>query len=154
MVSSQIVFNSVQSVHAVSAISRNFIFLSIGFLTLTISVVFAILGAWPILPYAGLECLGLFLAWKWLKLHEEDHEHIHIDGNILSVDVKDGQNVKKETFNTDWVQVILKDRRPGRRMRLILRSHGVDLEIGKLLGDNGKKKLAGDIRRLVGNRGI
>ena len=152
MDSSQIVFNSVRSVHAVSAVSRNFVFLSIGCLTLTISVIFTILGAWPILPFAGLECLGLFLAWKWLKLHEEDHEHIHMKGNILSVNVKNGQNVKEETFNTDWVQVILEDRRPGCRMRLSLRSHGVDLEIGKLLGDNDKKKLAGDIRRLVGNR--
>ena len=153
MDSSQIVFNSVQSVRAVSAFSRNFVFLSIGCLTLTISIVFAILGAWPILPYAGLECLALFIAWKWLKAHEDDHECIHIEGNIISVNVKNGQKVVKKTFNTDWAQVILEDRRPGWRMRLILRSHGVDLEIGKLLGDNGKKKLAGDIRRLVGNRG-
>ena len=154
MVSTQIVFNSLQSVHAVSAISRNFVFLSIGCLTLTISVIFTILGAWPILPFAGLECLGLFLAWKWLKLHEEDHERIYIEGNLLSVNVKNGKKLKKETFNTEWVQVILEDSRPGCKTRLVLRGHGVDLEIGKLLGDNGKKKLAGDIRRLVGNRGL
>ena len=149
MVNSRLILNSCKDVYSLPPISRNLIFSSIGLLTIIISVGFALLGAWPVLPFAGLECLGLYFAWRWLRLHEYDYENISIDNHCIKIEIKDGIVEETKTFNLDWIQVILESRRPGCRMRLILRCYGEDLEIGKLLRDNVKKDLATKIRRMA-----
>tara|TARA_B100000902_G_scaffold306013_1_gene294564 strand:- start:163 stop:525 length:363 start_codon:yes stop_codon:yes gene_type:complete len=117
-----------------------------------IALVFALLGAWPVLPFAGLECVGLYGAWRWLCLHENDYESIGLADNLLIIERRYGNSSELREINIEWLQVILEDSRPGCRMKLLLRSHGEDLEIGKLLGDNAKTALAGKIRRLMSKR--
>jgi uncharacterized membrane protein len=43
------------------------VFGSLAVITVAISLGFAVHGAWPVIPFAGLECLGLYIACRWLK---------------------------------------------------------------------------------------
>ncbi len=152
METSPIILDSSRLEFSLPVFPRGLVFGSIAFLTLLISFSFTLLGAWPILPFAGLECLGLYIAWRWMELHEGDYENIRLENHFLIIERKYGNFSETRKINIEWLQVILEDRRPGCRMTLFLRSHGEDLEIGKFLGDNGKIILAGKIRRILSER--
>ncbi len=87
-----------------------------------------------------------------MEVHEGDYENIGLANHSLIIERRYGNLRETRKINIEWLQVILEDRRPGCRMKLFLRSYGEDLEIGKLLGDNGKITLAGKIRRLLSER--
>ena len=48
---------------------------------------FAVLGAWLILPFAGLEMLVLYLAFRYIDRHAGDYERIAIDGDRVEVEL-------------------------------------------------------------------
>ena len=116
---------------------------------MVISLGFAAMGAWPVLPYAGIECIALFCAWRWLKSHEDDREVIVMTGNLIKVHQRVGPNFLTKSFNLEWLQVVVENKAKLRRSRVVLRCYGEDLEIGRLLSDNERIRLAGSIRRLI-----
>ena len=138
--------------YSLSRKTRDIIFGSLVLVTSLIAFGFTWFGAWLVLPYAGLEVVVIFFAWRWLRRHEGDFESLSVEGNTIFIEREIGNKVEVYEFNTIWLQVILEDRSSSGRIRLKLRSHGKDLEIGKLLSDNAKKGLAGRLRRLISKR--
>lgn len=51
-----------------------------------IAVGFALLGAWLVLPFVGLEISALGFAFYHVNSHAEDYESISIDGDSLVVE--------------------------------------------------------------------
>ena len=49
--------------------------------SLVVATVFAALGAWLILPFAGIEAFVLYLAYAWIDRHAQDCEHLTICGD-------------------------------------------------------------------------
>jgi len=124
---------------------RLLVFGSLGLFTLLVATGFVLAGAWPVLPFAGIECIALFLAYCWLQRHDRDYELIAIDGDNVVVETQNGGKVERRQLSRYWARVVIEDE-AGRRTRVFLRSHGRELEFGRLLSDDAKTSLARRLR--------
>lgn len=116
------------------------VFATLMLLALMIGVAFAMLGAWLILPFAGVEIAVLAVALWWIVQHAYDYEQIRLAGGMLEVEVADGRNRLTQQFNPVWARVVLQAR--GTETRVSVRSHGRDFEIGRYLNADDKRGLA------------
>src|SRR5262245_21234451 len=67
-----------------------------------IALAFAMLGAWPILPFAGLEMLVLFLAFRYVDRHAADYERIAIDRDRVEVEFCEAGTHRRHELNRLW----------------------------------------------------
>jgi uncharacterized membrane protein len=105
------------------------VFAFISAITLGIAAAFAALGAWLIMPFAGIELALLYWAFRHLENHAGDYERVTIEGDRVIVEVVDRNSQQRYVFNRYWVQVLLY----GGERRLTLRSRGIEVEIGRYL---------------------
>jgi len=109
-----------------------------------IGIGFALYGAWPILPFAGLEAVALAAAFYLNGRHAADYERIALENGSVVVEVRDGERVATHRFDAHWVRLEV-DATP-RNVRLALRSRGAALEIGRHLDASGRERLAAIVR--------
>jgi uncharacterized membrane protein len=134
--------------NSLSAAGRLLVFGSLAVVTLAISLAFAVHGAWLVVPFAGLECLGLYLAYRWLKRHESDYECITVDAERVIVDSSEGGTITRREFSRAWVQVVVNDGNDG-HASICLRSHGRSVEIGKWLTDHARIEVARQLKQRI-----
>ncbi len=139
--------------YSMSPTGRFLVLGSLAAVTLGISLGFALNGAWPLLPFAGIECVALYLAFRWLQRHEDDYEFLTIEDQSLTVESCVGGTVERRSLNRAWAQVVVESQPQG-RVRLLLRSHGRDTEVGKLLSNEGKLTAAARIRERLSARAL
>ena len=108
---------------------------------------FAFLGAWMVLPFAGLEMLALAAAFYVNGRHAGDYECIRIDGGRLVVDVGDAERIVRHEFNPAWARLV--GRRLGNDYHVLLRSHGKELEIGRHLDAQARAALTAQLRHCL-----
>jgi len=118
--------------------------------SLGIASVFAFLGAWPILPFAGIEMLALALAFYLNGRHAADYERIALADGRLVVEASEAGRLARHEFNPQWLR--LDERRLGRELRVLLRSRGNELEIGRHLDAERRASLAARLRRCLSTR--
>lgn len=111
-----------------------------------IACAFAALGAWMVLPFAGLEMLGLYWAFRWVDRHARDFERIVVSGDTVSVEFFEAGRTQRHEFNRCWARLVAD---PG-GARLALRSHGRELEIGRHRNGGERIALARELRRQLG----
>ena len=110
---------------------------------LTIGIVCSLLGAWPVLGFAGLESalvLGLMaLHRRWAA---RSMEVLVLTEDSLTIRRTDGHG-RREALTLDpyWARLRLEERH-GRVSLLLLRQRQRDVEIGKLPGEEQKRDLA------------
>ena len=102
-----------------------------------------ILGAWPILPFAGIEMVVLFVAFRMVERHAGDYERITIRGMQVEIEVQEGSNVRRREMNRYWARVVC----AGDGSRVALRSHGHELEVGRHLCEEKRLELARELER-------
>ena len=122
--------------NSLSSSDRLFAFGFIALFSLAIAVAFAWLGAWLILPFAGVELVVLFFVVRYIERHAQDYERLTIDGEMVQMEVFDGGRVDRREFNRRWAQVVCE--RDG--SRLALRSHGREVVFGRHL--TGEQRLS------------
>ncbi|MDN3567542.1 DUF2244 domain-containing protein [Paeniroseomonas aquatica] len=109
-----------------------------------IGLLFLALGAWPVLGFTGLEAalvLGLLTLHRRWSLRSV--EVLVLTEERLTIRRTDFQGRREELrIDPYWAQLRLEER-PGRVALLVLRQRGRAVEIGKLLGDEQKRDLAG-----------
>jgi len=111
---------------------------------------FASLGAWLVLPFAGLELVVLAAGFYLSALAGHTREVIEIDGPVLRV--LQGRHRLEEvgSFPANWVQVALwRDSKGWYPSRLLLRCHGKRLEVGSKLVEAEREDLAASLRDLL-----
>jgi uncharacterized membrane protein len=113
-------------------------------LAFAIGVAFALYGAWPILPFAGLEIAALAAAFYLNGRHAADYERFALEAGQLVVEVRDGEQVATHRFDPQWVR--LEVSASPRDVRLALRSRARELEIGRHLDAPGRERLAREVR--------
>lgn len=118
--------------------------------SLAIAVGWACFGAWPVLPFAGVEVLALATAFYLNGRHAADYERIALAEGRLLVEASDAGRIVRHEFNPGWLR--LDERRLGCELHLLLRSHGNELEIGRHLDSERRASLAGHLRRSLSNR--
>jgi uncharacterized membrane protein len=110
-------------------------------------MVFVIAGAWPVVPFLGIEVLLLAGALFWNLRAGEAQEVINLSEQALTVRRVDHWGKETQvSFPPKWLQVNIDDR-PTMESRLELRSHGRSLIIGKFLLPHERLELARILRR-------
>ena len=127
--------------NSLSSSGRVFAFGFIFVVSVGIACAFAALGAWLILPFAGLEMLVLFWAFHHVERHATDYERIAITGNKVSIEIREVGRARHHELSRYWAQVVVS--RDG--ARLALRSHGCEVEIGRHLDEGQRLALAREI---------
>jgi uncharacterized membrane protein len=128
--------------------SVKIVFLCLGVVTMSIAVGFAAYGLWLVLPYAGLECLALGMAYFWLKKQANDFEMIYVENDQIFVESSFSGVHQKMVFSKYWIQISVEQTRPN-RMKIFVGSHGNRLEVGRLLPAAKKRDLMNQIKLLA-----
>ena len=131
--------------NSLSSGSRLVVLGSLAAVVLAISLGFALSGAWPILPFAGLELLVVGLAFRYMEQHADDYERMTMHDDEVVIERWERGSVSRFEFNRHWAQLIVSDPRGRERGRLALRSHGKEVQFGMFLTD---EQLAAAARRL------
>ncbi|TNF58565.1 MAG: DUF2244 domain-containing protein [Burkholderiales bacterium] len=108
--------------------------------------VFAWLGYWMVLPFAGLEIGLLAGALAMLRSREQDYESLVIDGDVVVLEWRSARDSGRREMNRHWVRVECGCISPGRNCRLSVRSHGRATEVGQYLSDEARLQLAATLR--------
>lgn len=119
---------------------------------LAISIGFALNGAWLVFPFAGLDILVVWLAFRYVERRGGDCECLTAEGDCVAVEIRSGTRLERFEFNRHWVQVLHAGPGGGERGRLALRSHGREVEFGVHLDDGQRAALARRLREHLKNR--
>lgn len=116
--------------------------------SLAVAVVFSMLGAWLILPFAGLEAMALYWAYRWVQRHAQDSESLVIRGDAVVLAVREAAQTRLYEFNRAWAQLVVEShaRWHSGDVRLALRSHGNEVEVGRYLDGSGRQRLARELK--------
>jgi uncharacterized membrane protein len=104
---------------------------------------FLIFGAWPILPYAGIEMTVLYIAFRYVDRHAADYERITIREKSVTIEVQEGPAVAHLEMNRHWARVVCERG----ASRLALRSHGREIEVGRHLCAAQRAVMARELAR-------
>ncbi len=116
-----------------------------------IALAFAAAGAWLVLPFAGAEIGALWLALRHLHCHAGDEERIEIDDASVRIVHREGGHCTQHEFPRYWARLHVEKPPDREGSRLFLRSHGREIEVGRLMTEQQKRLLAGDLRSRLGN---
>ena len=135
--------------NSLSSTGRLLVFVFIFVVSVGIAAAFAIFGAWLILPFAGLEMLVLYLAFRYVERHAADYELIEIDGDQVSIERFEGGDTRRDALSRHWARVVVS----GNGCRLALRSHGREVEIGRGMSNAQRLELAQALKRRLPGAG-
>jgi len=130
--------------------------LAMASIVLVIALGFARIGAWLVLPFAGLEILAFAYAFHFIYLHSDDFESITIDGERVVVEVRSYKKTTTTIFQRYWAQVsvreVVSSKGSGGKRGLFISSHGNEVEFGKnFINDEQRAFLAGELRKKLKN---
>ena len=111
---------------------------------------FALIGAWLILPFVGLEIFARAYAFYYINSHESDYESVTIEGDNLVVQRSVGNQVSQQVVNPYWVKVV-KHELPNGELHLYLQSHGKEIEVGRYLTRTQRELLAKQLQQRTGS---
>jgi uncharacterized membrane protein len=116
----------------------------IGATTFAIAGGAAAIGAWPVMPFAGAEVALLVIAFHVFGRHDADFERLEIGEHEVRVESRDAARVTRFVANRTWAHVILRSR--GECCTLDLAYAGKVVPLGRLLSDDGRRRLAQELR--------
>jgi uncharacterized membrane protein len=130
--------------NSLSSSGRALVFGFILSVSLGIAVAFSLVfGAWPILSFAGLEMVVLYLAFRYIERHAGDYERITVRGDRVSIEVREAGDTARFDLNRCWAQVVCESE----GARLALRSHGREIEVGRHVRDEQRLEMARSLVR-------
>ena len=112
--------------------------------TLAVAAGATALGAWPVMPFAGLEVVLVALAFRVLGNHDADFERLEIGEHEVRVEVRDAAKLTRFVARRQWARVVL--RQQGARCTLGLAYAGRTVPLGRMLSDEGRRALAERLR--------
>ena len=119
------------------------VYLGIVTVTITIGLSFYLNGLTLILPFSGIEVLALGAALYVCAWRGGAQEVIFIDKDRIVVESGRHEPVNREIFQRAWAKVVLeRSWNSWYPSRLLLRSHGRQLEIGKFLNEQERQGFA------------
>jgi uncharacterized membrane protein len=104
----------------------------------------AAIGAWPVMPFAGLEVALVALAFRVVQSHDEDFERLEIGEHEVRVEARRARSVTRFVAHRPWARVVVRDR--GSRCSLSLAYRGRSEPLGRLMSDEGRRALATRLR--------
>lgn len=119
-------------------------------LVLTIGIGFTVVGAWLVLPFAGLEIAVVGAALLYLRRHADDCELLVIDEQRVWVVQRRGGKDEQHGFQRYWARVRLTGAGAGwYPSRLLIGSHGRFVEIGAAMNEEERRALAAHLAQAL-----
>lgn len=117
----------------------------------SIGLAFSVMGAWMVLPFAGLEVLVVAYAFYYVNQHAQDFESLTIQGDELAIEKKELTTISRTVLNRHWAKVVVREY-PSGDHGLFIRSHGKEVSFGKrFLSDEQRLVLAEQLKRRIGD---
>ena len=112
--------------------------------TLGIGGAAAAIGAWPVMPFAGLEVALVVLAFHVLGLHDADFERLEVGEHEVRIESRDARAVTTFVAQRAWARLVVSER--GSRCILGLAHAGRMVPLGRLMSDEERRNLAAELR--------
>lgn len=126
---------------------RWLVFGALALVSLGLALIFALAGAWPVVPYAALEVGVLAVAFAHVERHARDWERLTVIGDRVVVERTIGGRQERREFNRLWVRVEVDDSGMSRVPHVTLHSAGVACAFGETLPAQARAAMATDLRR-------
>ncbi|WP_291993665.1 DUF2244 domain-containing protein [Candidatus Accumulibacter sp. ACC003] len=135
---------------SLSVTARNWLFVVTAAASGSIAFTFSYFGAWPVLPFTGLDLALLWYALRYVEKKAADFEKISIESERLTIEIRRGARLERHEFPRYWAR--LQCSRPAGQfgLRLLICSHGKEVEVGRLLTDEQKVLLGNELKRNLG----
>ena len=124
--------------------ARRWVLGAIAATTLGVGLMAAALGAWPVMPFAGLEVALVALAFRVLSQHDADFERLEVAEGEVSVEARSARMHTRFVARRPWARLVLRQR--GARCTLGLAYAGRTVPLGRMLTDEGRRQLAESLR--------
>lgn len=123
-------------------------FSSLLVISICIAVRFAALGFWMVLPFTGLEMLALGIGLYLVACRCYECEVISIADDSILIEKGRSYPQHRWTLGRGWARVVL-ERCPKRwyPSRLLIRSQGRAVEVGRFLHEEERERLAAELKR-------
>jgi uncharacterized membrane protein len=119
-------------------------------ISFSIAGVFAFLGYWMVLPFAGLEMLALAAALWWVMRGNAYREVISIGSERVQIQAGRFRPERNVDFPRAWTRVCLEmPRSPCDRSRLLISHAGRRCEVGACLGEAQREALARRLNEIL-----
>ncbi len=126
---------------------------AVAVLALPIAIGWSLLGYWVILPLCGLELGALLLGLYWCNHALLAREVVTIDDEVITIEAGRRRVERRFELPRHWARVtLLPGRGRAHSPRLVLRSHGRAVELGRFLTDDERDAAAARLRDLLARR--
>ena len=128
------------------------IYFLISVVTLSIAIWFFTQGLIFILPFAGIELAALGIVLYISAWRSNIKEVVNVKENKIRIEI--GRKIPEKIYELDktWAKVVLqKSWKNWYPSRLLLRSHGRQLEIGKFLNEQERQCLEVELKKVINN---
>jgi uncharacterized membrane protein len=129
------------------------LFAGLTLVVLTIGIGFTLAGAWPVLPFAGLELALVGAVLYRLFRHADDHEQIIVNRERVTVIRCRGRRERRDEFQRYWTKVTLERRRGWYPSQLKVGSHGRFVVIAADVNEKERESLSATLNNLLLNKG-
>ena len=119
---------------------------------LAIAGVFAVMGFWPVLPFAGGEIAALGIAFYVNALAGTSVQVVTVGGDVVKVEKERPGPRCEWLFQRAWARVDIDWSAGDRSSRLVVRSHGNEVVLGEFLTETERKRLAATLADVIGSR--
>ena len=137
---------------AISWRSLMLVYMGIATVTITVGASFFVMGLTLILPFSGIEVLALGAAFYVTAWRGGVQEVISINRDNIIVESGRQSPEQREVFQRAWAKVILEQSwNSWYPSRLLIRSHGRQLEIGRFLNEQERQGLALELYNALKN---
>ncbi len=123
---------------------RRWVLGAISLTTLGLATGAMAIGAWPVMPFAGIEVALVALAFHVLGRHDADFERLEVGEHEVRVELRVAHSLTRFVAYRPWARVVMRER--GVRCTLGLAYAGRTVPLGRLLSDEGRRQLAEDLR--------
>lgn len=125
------------------------VFLGVGAVSAAIAGVWALAGAWLVVPFAGLELGALGLAFLLYGWRVGDFERVRLSGGVLRVEIRESGGVVVHEFPALWSRVDVMD--VGGRPAVWVSAQGRKVRLGRYLDRDECVALALKLRQRLEN---
>jgi uncharacterized membrane protein len=122
------------------------VFAALSVASAAIGTGFAIAGAWPVLPFVGLEIAALGAAFVLYARRAGDYERIELAQGRLIVEVAEAERLVQYRLDPRRARVVL-EQGQGYGARVLLREAGKEVEVGRHLDAPSRIEFAGELSR-------
>jgi uncharacterized membrane protein len=125
-------------------------FLLIVCVCIGIASVFALMGMWPVLPFAGAEMLVVGIGFYLSVRSGLESEVVSIDGDRVAVERGSEPDRQRLELQRAWAKIrLLPPKIRWYPSRLVIGSHGKAVELGGFLNEQERLQLADQLRRVI-----